>query len=136
MTESGGYVIPADYDGDGDLDLFVAGRVVPREYPKAPKSTILRNDSQNGQPKFTDVTSQIAPMLNSLGMVTKAKWVDLDNDKALDLMLIGEWMPITYLKNRNGKFVNRTEDVQLANTQGGGLVWSMPISMEMAILIF
>ncbi|MFS4417472.1 VCBS repeat-containing protein [Maribacter sp. 2307ULW6-5] len=117
-TESGGYVTAADYDNDGDEDLFVAGRIVPRNYPKAPRSVILRNDSQGNMVKFTDVTSNIAPILDSLGMVTKAKWIDLDKDNALDLMLIGEWMPITYLKNNNGKFTDRTEQAQLSNTQG------------------
>lgn len=118
MTESGGYVTSADYDGDGDLDLFVAGRIVPRNYPKAPKSTILRNDSNKGQVKFTDVTAQIAPSLERLGMVTKAKWTDIDKDNALDLVLIGEWMPITYLYNDNGRYVDRTQETGLSHTQG------------------
>nr|WP_262916799.1 VCBS repeat-containing protein [Aestuariivivens insulae] len=118
MTESGGYVTSADYDGDGDLDLFVAGRVVPREYPKAPRSTILRNDSKNGKIKFTDVTNIIAPVLDSLGMVTKAKWIDIDKDDALDLLLIGEWMPITFLMNTDGKFVDNKQEVNLDKTQG------------------
>ncbi|WP_373518144.1 VCBS repeat-containing protein, partial [Pricia sp.] len=117
-TESGGYVTSADYDNDGDEDLLVTGRIVPRNYPKAPKSVILRNDSRDNSVKFTDVTSEIAPSLDSLGMITKAKWLDLDNDNALDLILIGEWMSITYLKNSDGKFVDRTEQAQLANTQG------------------
>lgn len=118
MTESGGYVTSSDYDGDGDLDLFVAGRIVPRNYPKAPKSTILRNDSDKGQLKFTDVTAQVAPDLEQLGMVTKAKWTDIDKDNALDLVLIGEWMPITFLYNDNGKYVNRTEEANLSHSQG------------------
>lgn len=118
ITESGGYVTSADYDNDGDEDLLITGRIVPRNYPKAPRSVILRNDSYDGKVKFTDVTSEIAPILDSLGMVTKAKWIDLDKDNALDLILIGEWMSITYLKNYNGKFVDQTEQAQLANTQG------------------
>ncbi len=118
FTESGGYVTSADYDNDGDEDLLVTGRIVPRNYPKAPKSAILRNDSHDDVIRFTDVTSEIAPILDSLGMVTKAKWVDLDKDDALDLVLIGEWMPITYLKNSNGKFVDTTEQAQLSNSQG------------------
>lgn len=118
LTESGGYVTSADYDDDGDEDLFVAGRVVPRNYPQAPKSSILRNDSKDGTINFTDVTSDIAPVLDSIGMVTKAKWIDMDKDMALDLVLIGEWMPITYLKNINGKFVDKTKESELGNTQG------------------
>ncbi len=118
LLESGGYITSADYDNDGDMDLLVTGRIVPRNYPKAPKSVILRNDSSDTIVKFTDVTSEIAPILDSLGMVTKAQWIDLDNDDALDLILMGEWMSITYLKNSNGKFADKTEEAQLAGTEG------------------
>ncbi|MCY4215718.1 MAG: VCBS repeat-containing protein [Flavobacteriaceae bacterium] len=116
--ESGGNVISGDYDNDGDEDLLVSARIVPRNYPKAPKSIILRNDSEGDNIKFTNVTSEIAPVLDDLGMITDAKWMDLDNDKRLDLVLIGEWMSIKYLNNVNGKFIDRTEEFQLANTQG------------------
>lgn len=118
IRSSGSCVVPGDFDNDGDLDLFVGGRLVPRNYPKAPKSFILKNESTASKVKFVDVTEEIAPELSQLGMVTKAEWVDIDNDNYRDLILVGEWMPITYLKNEQGKFVNETEKIGFSNTAG------------------
>jgi hypothetical protein len=118
INSSGSTVISGDYDNDGDMDLFVGGRLTPRSYPKAPKSYILRNESSASGIKFVDVTEEIAPELARIGMVTKAEWVDFDNDNYLDLMLVGEWMPISYFNNDRGKFVNETEKRGLANTTG------------------
>ncbi len=119
MTESGSRVKAADYDNDGDLDLFVGGRVVPRSYPLPAKSYILRNDSRPGsEVKFTDVTAQIAPDLMKAGLVTDAVWVDYDQDDQLDLIVVGEWMPITFLKNKDGKFENKTEEYGFEKSAG------------------
>ena len=94
----------ADYDNDGDLDLFVGGRVFPGSYPQAVSSFIYRNDTKNGKIKFTDVTNEVAPALRNIGLVSDAIWSDVDNDGDLDLIVIGEWMPITVFINTNGKF--------------------------------
>ncbi|HSI74505.1 MAG TPA: VCBS repeat-containing protein [Lunatimonas sp.] len=118
MRESGSVVIAADIDNDGDLDLFVGGRVTPRNYPHAPKNYILINNSSEGEIRFEDVTEEVAPDLLDLGMVTKAKWVDIDGDQQQDLILVGEWMGITYLKNMNGNFVNHTASSGLEDTAG------------------
>lgn len=98
-----------DYDKDGDLDLFVAGRVNPWNYPKAVSSCIYRNDSKNGQVKFTDVTNAVAKDLNNIGLVCDAMFTDFDNDGWLDLVIAGEWMPVSFLKNNKGTFENITE---------------------------
>ncbi|MDE3251254.1 MAG: VCBS repeat-containing protein [Bacteroidota bacterium] len=95
-----------DFDHDGDLDIFVSGRVDPWHYPKPVSSFILRNDSKPGKIKFTDVTSQVAKDLNNIGMVCDAVFTDIDNDGWPDLLLAGEWMPITILKNEKGIFKN------------------------------
>lgn len=100
MKESGSCVIAGDYDKDGDLDLFVGGRVVPGEYPRTPKSFLLRNDASKGKAKFTDVTPEA---LSSIGMVTSALWTDYDNDTWLDLIVVGEFMPISMVKNNSGE---------------------------------
>jgi enediyne biosynthesis protein E4 len=97
---SGSCVVAADYDQDGDLDLFVGGRVVPNQYPLPPRSYLLRNDSQDGQVSFTDATPT---GLAEVGMVTAALWTDYDNDGRLDLALVGEFMPFTFFKNDQGK---------------------------------
>ncbi|HZK64680.1 MAG TPA: VCBS repeat-containing protein [Puia sp.] len=98
----------ADFDHDGDLDLFVGGRVNPEKYPEPVSSMILRNDSKNGIARFTDVTDEVAPMLKNIGMVCDAVWTDFDNDGWEDLILAGEWMPITFLRNNHGKLENVT----------------------------
>jgi enediyne biosynthesis protein E4 len=106
MNTSGSVVIAADYDHDGDLDLFVGGRVSPGEYPYAPKSFLLRNDvAKKGEVKFTDVT-KLSGIPQELGMVTSALWTDFDNDGWQDLMVVGEFMPITFIKNENGRFAS------------------------------
>lgn len=99
----------ADFNKDGKLDLFVSGRVDPGHYPTPVSSFIFRNDSQNGQVKFTDVTRQIAPALNQIGMVCDALFTDIDNDTWPDLILTGEWMPITVLKNNRGTYATITD---------------------------
>ena len=96
----------ADYDHDGDLDLFISGRVEPGKYPQPVSSFIYRNDSQNGHIHFTDVTASVAKDLLNIGMVCDAIWTDFDNDGWPDLVLAGEWMPVTFLKNDKGVFKN------------------------------
>jgi hypothetical protein len=96
---SGSRVAAADYDGDGDIDLFVGGRVVPSHYGADPRSMLLQND---GHGHFTDVTATLAPELARVGMVTDAVWQDVDGDGLLDLVVVGEWMPITIFRNVGG----------------------------------
>ncbi len=118
MITSGSRVQSFDYDKDGDLDLFIGGRLIPANYPSPANSYILENISQPGAPKFLDVTEKIAPSLKNIGMVTDARWSDFDGDGWTDLVIVGEWMPITVLKNNKGIFENQTEDRNLQNTNG------------------
>jgi enediyne biosynthesis protein E4 len=108
----------ADYDKDGDLDLFIGGRVLPGKYPMPVASYILRNDSKNGKPLFTDVTKAIAPALNNIGLTCDMLWTDYDNDSWPDIMIAGEWMPITILKNKNGRFENIAASTGLNKATG------------------
>ncbi|MEP6998889.1 MAG: VCBS repeat-containing protein [bacterium] len=101
---SGSRVVAADFDGDGAIDLFVGGRVVPWAYGTDPKSTLLKND---GRGHFTDVTATAAPELEHVGMVTDALWRDIDGDGRVDLVVVGEWMPIVIFRNMGGGKLKR-----------------------------
>ena len=98
-----------DYDKDGDLDLFIAGRVKPWDYPESVSSFIYRNDSKNGKIKFIDVTSSVAAPLINIGLVCDAIWTDFDNDGWQDLVLAGEWMPLKFLRNVGGHFTDSAQ---------------------------
>jgi hypothetical protein len=111
-------VAAGDFDGDGDIDLFIGGRVVPGRYPLPARSRLLRNDSENGMVRFVDVTEEAAPGLSRIGLVTCALWADVDLNGAPDLLLTGEWMPLTLFLNENGRLVNRTEEWGLSGTSG------------------
>ena len=108
-------MVPADVDNDGDMDLFVGSRSVSWQYGIIPQSYLLIND---GQGKFTDETSSRAPGLSHVGMVTDALWVDLNQDSYLDLIVVGEWMPVTVFHNQNGELVDVTDDYGLQNSLG------------------
>jgi len=107
-----------DYNKDGKLDLFVSGRVEPWAYPKPVSSMILRNDSKDGHIKFTDVTATVAPCLKNIGLVCDAVFTDFNGDGWPDLVLTGEWMPVTFLKNDHGVFKNVTESTGLGDKFG------------------
>lgn len=96
---SGSVAKAVDIDLDGDLDLFVGGRHVPHQYPSPATSMVLINEA--GQ--LTNKTKAIAPDFKQLGMVTDALWSDYDKDGDADLVLVGEWMPITVFKNDKGQ---------------------------------
>ena len=110
-TTSKSCVKAADYDKDGDLDLFIGGRVLPGNYPRPVSSMIYRNDSEKGKVQFTDVTKDVAPMLHNIGLVTDALFSDVNNDGSIDLLLTGEWMAVTILKNVGGKFNLTTSEI-------------------------
>ncbi|MEX2336586.1 MAG: FG-GAP-like repeat-containing protein [Fulvivirga sp.] len=113
--DMGSCVEAADYDGDGDMDLFVGGRAVPGSYGQAGTSHLLQNQ---GDGRFTDVTARVAPRVAKIGMVTDAEWLDIDNDEDIDLVVVGEWLPITVFKN-NGANLERLSNVPgLTNTNG------------------
>ena len=106
LAISGSRVAAADFDGDGAVDLFVGGRSIPGRYGLDPQSVLLKND---GRGHFTDVTEKAAPGLSHIGMVTDAMWKDVDGDGRPDLVIVGEWMPITIFHNAgNGKLVKKT----------------------------
>src|SRR5206468_169364 len=107
MPVSKSCVRVADINGDGYHDLFVGGRVIPGRYPGTPRTYILIND---GKGHFKDATASTAPSLQHIGMVTDAAWLDLNDDNKKDLIVVGEWMPITVFINNNGKLENRTKD--------------------------
>jgi len=94
----------ADYDADGDMDVFIGGRVSLGTYPLPPRSYILRNDHG----KFTDVTEAVCPALENPGLINAAAWIDIDNDKKPDLIIAGDWMPIRVFKNNGSTFTEIT----------------------------
>ncbi len=119
IISSGSRVKQADYDNDGDLDLFVGCRITPQSYPLPGKSYILKNVlKETGSLKFVDATEEVAPELTDIGLVTDAVWVDFNNDNALDLIVVGEWMPITIFINESGKLKNKTNFYQLEMSSG------------------
>jgi hypothetical protein len=104
-------VRPCDYDGDGDPDLFVGGRVIPGYYPLTPFSFLLVND---GKGKFTTATVPF----NQTGMVTDAQWADIDKDGRKDLVLCGEFMPLMVFMNTTNGFVDKTSTYFNKTTNG------------------
>ncbi len=117
MLVSGGTVAPADWDGDGDTDLFVGGRLVPGGYPLSPGSFLLEND---GRGQFSDVTSERAPGLNGVGMVSGAAWIQAAGDDLPDLVTAGEWESLRLYVNRGG--ILEPASPQTWKNEEGGII--------------
>lgn len=98
-TCNGSYAVALDYDEDGDMDLFVGGAVLPGKFPKHDNNMLL----QNNKGVFADVTTDVAPGLSKTGIVNYAAWGDLDGDRKNELILCGEWMPVSVFNMRDGK---------------------------------
>lgn len=122
ITRSTGCVVPGDYDQDGDMDLFIGTRIHPQHYAKLPTSYVLEN--RGGE--FTAM--DLLPTGGQLGRVSSALWSDFDGDQRPDLMVAGEWMPLTILYNREGGFEKEEIDqtlglwntIQMADLDGDG----------------
>lgn len=112
---SGSRATVCDFDKDGDLDIFIGERIVPQNYPVAGSGHLYEN--RNGT--FVDVTAAMAPELLNVGLSTDAVWTDYDNDGDSDLVVVGEWMPITVFRN-NGNSFEKMEPIELGleNTEG------------------
>jgi hypothetical protein len=111
-------VAASDYDHDGDLDLFLGGRVIPGQYPVTPESFLLVN---NGG-KFENAIGAAAPDLQHIGMVTDARWMDVNKDGWDDLVVIGEFMSVEVFINENGKKLSRKTDAYFDSSLKG--IWS------------
>lgn len=113
-NESGSCVAPSDFDGDGDIDLFIGGRVVPGKFPIAARSVLYRNDKG----VFVDVTDQAAPGLSRVGMTSRAIWADIDGDNDDDLVVVGEWMTPRIWRNTKGSFKDVSSEVGMDGHEG------------------
>ena len=115
IFESTSCVRAADYDSDGDQDLFVGVRLKPLSYGNPCRGYVLQN---NGQGQFTDVTKKVAGGLLNAGMITDAQWFDYDKDGKPDLAVTGEYMPVRLYHNEGGLLIETTEQAGLQNTNG------------------
>jgi len=113
--ESTSCVKPSDFDKDGDLDLFVGIRLQPFEYGLPGNGYLLQND---GHGNFSDVTAKIALGLIGIGMITDMAWADVDNDGDLDMVIVGDWMPVKIFINENGIFKDESDRFGLSRTEG------------------
>lgn len=104
---AGSVVCAADFDSDGDLDIFVGSRSIPGRYPMTPRSVLLRNESTVGHPRFVEVTDEVAPGLGGAGLVTSAIWSDVDIDGLPDLLVVSEWRPVKLFLNHNGRLAEQ-----------------------------
>lgn len=119
LLVSSSCVAAADYDRDGDLDLFVGGRVTPGAYPMPVSSSLLRNDSRDGFIRFTELKGDVSgASFDNLGMVSSALWSDYDNDGWVDLIVTGEFMPVQFYHNENGRLVDATGNTGLKDASG------------------
>ena len=118
----GGAIAIADYDGDGDSDIFIGGRV-SKKYPTIPQSYLL----QNNEGTFTDITQKANSNLKNVGMVTAALWTDIDKDGQPDLVVAGEWMAIRFFKNNKGALTEVTENTGLSANKG---MWRSLIAVD------
>jgi len=115
MLTSGSCVVTGDLDDDGDLDLFVGGRLIPGKYPLSPRSYILEND---GNGLFTDITKTMNPSLENPGMVTDAIWSDFNGDNKIDLIVVGEWMKVRVFENTGKALEEITQTCGTQNSEG------------------
>ncbi len=111
---SGGPVVAADIDADGDLDLFVGGRNLPGQYPNSPKSCVLINEKG----RLVDRSEIWLPEKGQIGMVTAALWTDVDGDRRLDLLVANDWGPLRYLHNETNRLVDRSSEAGFAKRTG------------------
>ncbi|BFP40140.1 VCBS repeat-containing protein [Flavobacteriaceae bacterium GF1] len=109
LFSSGSCVKIADFDKDGDPDLFVGGRQTPGQYPNPTNSYLLRNNSTTDSIVFEDVTKKVAPQFENIGMVTDVEWADVNNDTWPDLVVVGEWMAPKVFHNLKGNFQEVSE---------------------------
>lgn len=115
---SGSTVNAADYDKDGDLDLFVGGRVRPGEYPLSPESILLKNTGNTNVIRFERDRQAVNKIFSGLGMVTAALWTDFNDDSWQDLIVVGEFMALRFFQNNQGKLSEVTDQTGLQNTHG------------------
>lgn len=118
LSNSGQEVSASDFDHDGDLDLFVGGRLIPQKYPYPADAYLLENVSTSGAIKFVDATEKALPALKAVGLTTASSWLDFDGDGWEDLVVVGEWMPVKFYKNQRGTFEDVSESVLSGNTTG------------------
>ncbi|MCB1065045.1 MAG: VCBS repeat-containing protein, partial [Verrucomicrobiae bacterium] len=116
LLDCSGAVAAADFDRDGDVDLFVGSRLTPGAYPTPPQSRLLVND---GKGVFDHLAGEVAaPGLTNSGMVTSSIWTDIDNDGWLDLLVTQDWGVIRVWKNRDGKLIEFTQEAGTALLSG------------------
>ena len=113
-----------DYDGDGDQDLFIGGRLEPKQWPLTPRSTVLRNDGG----KFKDATTEVAGDFERCGMVTDLSWADLNGDGQKELVVVGEWMAVSVFQLKNNKLANVTGQFGLDKTNG---IWNRLVLVDL-----
>ena len=114
LLSSNSCIRAADFDNDGDLDLFVGSRLTPLKYPLPSNSYLVLNEGG----KFSDVTNKLAPSLRKPGMITDALWTDYDTDGDVDLIVVGEFMSIEFYENQNGKLNSSSQKTGLTHTAG------------------
>ena len=113
--ESSSCVQASDFDGDGDMDLFVGIRLRPFLYGVPVNGYLLEND---GKGNFINISEEKAPGLKELGMITDMVWTDVDNDKDSDMVIVGQWMPVKIFINEGGSFRDRSDSYGLSGTEG------------------